>query len=233
MSFSVGQRELEDPAKARLSPPTMLGTRGLQHRPSRPSLLSEEHYAGQPSPLRSVFETEDDEYARENLGQNGDNYSSQFPGRQRFMSLGYDTSRLRGRSASTTTVPTVSLTTSNGTLFGGRDGERVMPLEEESVLVEDDDDFDFQQRKINGRSMSMMHSSAEGHRLDVLRRQQWQSVGGNSFGGLPEVVNPSRRHSFAAFAANEGNGDYDLASGNENEFGLNAAIGMNTRGKSF
>lgn len=226
MSFSVGQRELEDHTKARLSPPTMLGSRGLQHRPSRPSLLSEEHYAGQSSPLRSVFETEDDEYAgRDGTSQHSSDYTSQMPGRHRFMSVGYDTSRLRGRSASTTTIPTVSLTTSNGGFFT-RDGERVMPLEEEeSVLVEDDDDFDFQQRRINGRSMSMMHSSAEGQRLDSLRRQHWQSVG--PFAGLGEVGNQSRRHSFAAFAANDGSGDYDLAGTHENEMNFNNGLGPN------
>ena len=229
MSFSVGQREIEDHTKARRSPPTMLG-RGLQHRPSRPSLLSEEHYAGASSPLRSVFETEDDEYgARDNTQQYGD-YTPQPPGRHRFMSLGYDTSRLRGRSASTTTIPAVSLTTSNGSFFSGRDGDRVGPLEEESVLVEDDDDFDFQQRRINGRSMSMMHSSAEGQRLDSLRRQQWQSVGG-TFAGLGEAGNQSRRHSFAAFAANDNTGDYDLAGAHENENSLNNGIGLsNNRG---
>ncbi|KAF8460281.1 hypothetical protein BDZ91DRAFT_798985 [Kalaharituber pfeilii] len=227
MSFSVGQRELEDHTKARLSPPTMLGSRGLQHRPSRPSLLSEEHYAGSSSPLRSVFETEDDEYAgRDGLQQSND-YVSQPPPRHRFMSVGYDNSRLRSRSASTTTIPTVSLTTSNGSFFSTRDGERVMPLEEESALVEDEDDFDIQQRRLNGRSMSMMHSSAEGQRLDTLRRQYWQSVGG-TFGGIGELGNQSRRHSFAAFAANDTTGDYDLAGSQDSEIGLNNGIGLGT-----
>ncbi|KAF8420086.1 hypothetical protein EV426DRAFT_256459 [Tirmania nivea] len=224
MSFSVGQRELEDHTKARLSPPTMLGSRGLQHRPSRPSLLSEEHYAGQSSPLRSVFETEDDEYAaREGNFQQSGEYTSQMPGRQRFMSLGYDTSRYRARSASTTTVPTVSLTTSTGGFFNNRENDRV---EEESALIEDEDDFDMGQRRINGRSMSLMHSSAEGQRLDSLRRQHWQSVGG-TFGGLGEAGPQSRRHSFAAFAANDGTGDYDLAGTHDNDLNLNSGLGLN------
>lgn len=236
MSFSVGQREIEDHTKARLSPPTMLGSRGLQHRPSRPSLLSEEHYAGQSSPLRSVFETEDDEYGgRDGTSQPGGDYTSQVPGRHRFMSIGYDSSRLRARSASTTTVPTVSLTTTNGSHFSGRENERVMPLEEESVLIEDDDDFDFQQqRRANGRSMSMMHSFADGQRLDILRRQPWQSVGGG-FGGLSDSGVQSRRHSFAAFAASDVASDYDLTGVHDNtDLNISDSIGMGgNRGMLF
>jgi len=104
-----------------------------------------------------------------------------------------------------------------------------MAVEEESALIEDEDDFDMGQRRINGRSMSMMHSSAEGQRVDNLRRQHWQSVG--TFGGLGEAGPQSRRHSFAAFAANDGTGDYDFAGTHDNDLNLNNGLG--NRGNVF
>ncbi|RPB05447.1 hypothetical protein L873DRAFT_1662582 [Choiromyces venosus 120613-1] len=224
MSFSVGQLPRDLDERPRLSPPaTGNGPRphppsGLQHRPSRPSLLSEEQYAGQSSPLRSVFETEDDDAnnaelnrARESSGlhtgylqQPGGAVTSQ---QANYIRSRYESMRLRNRSASTASVPLAAGLSSLASigLNGGRDGERSFPGEEHESALADDDDLDyhhFQAQQADGRrfseapqrSMSLMYSPAENQRLENLRRQHWQSAG--HFAGL-ESGSQSRRHSFA------------------------------------
>ncbi|KAL7275714.1 hypothetical protein RUND412_001339 [Rhizina undulata] len=218
MSFSV----LDDHTRPRLSPPALhSGSRpppaGLQHRPSRPSLLSEEQYAVQLSPLRSVFETEDDEEIggpRDIMShQTSSGYLQQasgvIPSQQANYMRRYESMKFRNRSASAASIPTMGLSgiglagIGSTVLGGGRDGERIFPGEESESALADDDDFDFhhfngEQRRYSEvpRSMSLLHPHSENQRLENLRSKQWATVGGGPFGGL-ESGNQSRRHSFA------------------------------------
>jgi hypothetical protein len=202
MSFSVGQKDSEDQARSRLSPPaTISGSRqsGLQHRPSRPSLLSEEQFPGASSPLRSVFETADEE--NDTVGDTSRTQTNYFPNQPPSYSRAkYDAMRLRNRSASAATIPAMGAT--------GLTGDRID--EYESALAEDDD-LDYVQfaekRRFSEapRAMSLMYSSAENQRFENLRRQQhWQS--GGMF-GLGDPGAQSRRHSFAGLEAELGSSD--------------------------
>ncbi|KAG0643974.1 hypothetical protein HOY80DRAFT_879196 [Tuber brumale] len=224
MSFSVGQLPRDLDERPRLSPPAIgNGPRphppsGLQHRPSRPSLLSEEQYAGQSSPLRSVFETEDDDAnnaelsrAREPSGLHT-GYLQQTGGagtiqQANFIRSRYESMRLRNRSASTASVPLAAGLVGLAPigLNGGRDGERNFSGEEYESALADDDELDyhhFQAQQADGRrfsevpqrSMSLMYPPAENQRLENLRRQHWQTAG--HFAGM-ESGSQSRRHSFA------------------------------------
>jgi hypothetical protein len=202
MSFSVGQMDLEDQTRPRLSPPAIVsGSRhpqpGLQHRPSRPSLLSGEQFADSSSPLRSVFETDDEENGRFGEGsQPQTSYFQNVP--SAFSRAKYDAASFRGRSASAATIPVMHLGIS-GLALGGKDSDRID--EYESALAEEDDlDYNqFQeQRRFSEappRAMSLMYP--ENQRLENLR-QTWQSGG---MYGIGESGTQSRRHSFAGLGA--------------------------------
>jgi hypothetical protein len=206
MSFSVGQMETpEDQTRPRLSPPTVLGAPrqhgqpGLHHRPSRPSLLSEEQFAGTSSPLRSVFETEDEENEREGPLAQQSYFHSQSSAA--YCRAKYEAMKIRNRSASAAAIPAMTLGPS-GTILLAKDGDRID--EYESALAEDDDtEFNHlldQQRRYSEapRSMSLMFPSAENQRLENIRRQHWQS--GGAF-GMGDAGLQSRRHSFAGLEA--------------------------------
>lgn len=199
MSFSVGQMDLEDQSRPRLSPPAAMfsGSRqpGLQHRPSRPSLLSGEQFAE--SPLRSVFETEDEENGKFAEASNGPTsyFQSHNSGYSR---VKYEPTSFRGRSASAATIPVMHLGASG--LVLGKD-DRID--EYESALAEEDDqDYgQFQQERRFSeapRTMGAMYQAgAENQRLGDLR-QTWQSGGMFSIG---DSGTQSRRHSFAGLGA--------------------------------
>ncbi|KAF8539967.1 hypothetical protein BDD12DRAFT_54165, partial [Trichophaea hybrida] len=202
MSFSVGQMDLEDQTRPRLSPPAMLsGSRhpqsGLQHRPSRPSLLSGEQFADSSSPLRSVFETDDEENGRYMEGSQPQ--TSYFQNPTAFSRAKYDAASFRGRSASAATIPAMHIGISG--LVLNKDNDRID--EYESALTEEDD-LDYsqyqEQRRFSEappRAMSLMYpGGAENQRLENLR-QTWQS--GGMF-GIGESGTQSRRHSFAGLA---------------------------------
>jgi len=207
MSFSVGQMDLEDQTRPRLSPPGMLGSAagarqhtqpGLQHRPSRPSLLSGEQFPDSPSPLRSVFETEDEE----SIGPLAQ--SSYFQGHQTgYSRTKYDPTPFRGRSASAATIPVMHLGASG---HSHRDTDRVD--EYESALAEEDD-MDLSQfneyRRFSEapRAMSSMYQGAENQRAENVH-QTWQS--GRLF-GVGDSGAQSRRHSFAGLGAEFAGGD--------------------------
>ncbi|PWW71994.1 hypothetical protein C7212DRAFT_302444 [Tuber magnatum] len=214
MSFSVGQLPRELDERPRLSPPAMgSGPRphppsGLQHRPSRPSLLSEEQYAGQSSPLRSVFETEDDDAnnaelsrAREPSGLHA-GYVQQAGGtvtaqQANYIRSRYESMRLRNRSASTASVPLAAGLGSLATI--GLNGERNFPGEEYESALADDDELDyhhFQAQQADGRrfseapqrSMSLMYSPAGDQRLGSLMKQHWQTAGHFAESGSSELL---------------------------------------------
>ncbi|KAI5799978.1 hypothetical protein EDC01DRAFT_612933 [Geopyxis carbonaria] len=202
MSFSVGQMDVEDQTRSRLSPPASRQPpqSGLQHRPSRPSLLSEEQFAGSSSPLRSVFETEDGEDLGPKDLVHPQTSGSYFQGQMANHSRAkYEAMRLRNRSASAATIPTLNINPFSGLSMGPKDGERID--EYESALAEDEDmdltQFQAEQRRFSEvpRAMSMMYSPAENQRLDNLRRQHWASAGGGL--GMADPGTQSRRHSFA------------------------------------
>jgi hypothetical protein len=199
MSFSVGQMDLEDQTRPRLSPPGMLSGRshaqpGLQHRPSRPSLLSGEQFADSPSPLRSVFENEDEE----NSGPYPQ--TSYFQGHPtNYSRAKYEPATFRGRSASAATIPVMHLGAA-GLALGGKD-DRIDEYNESALAEEDDMDLNqfHDQRRFSEapRAMSSMYQGAENQRLENLR-QTWQS--GGMF-GLGDSGTQSRRHSFAGLGA--------------------------------
>lgn len=206
MSFSVGQQNPEEPeqSRPRLSPPSMHGSRlaqpGLQHRPSRPSLLSGEQFAE--SPLQSVFEAENEESAK--FGEVVQPQTSYFQNHAPF-SRKYDLGSFRGRSASAATIPVMQLQAA-GLM---KDGDRID--EYESALAEEDDEYNQYRNNHNEnrrfseappRGMGMMFPGAENQRLGDIR-QTWQT------GGLlmSEAGNQSRRHSFAGLGADFSGGN--------------------------
>ncbi|EWC47610.1 hypothetical protein DRE_03230 [Drechslerella stenobrocha 248] len=208
MSFSVGQRELEEQARPRLSPPahhTLSRLSGLHHRPSRPSLLSEEHYANG-SPLRSVFEAPDqieermEESALENMMSAQAIYASH--------SRQYDSLRFRNRTMSGASSSARTITASTGRPVDPNNSER---LEDFENALADDDDVDAlaatgffgHNRGFDSSNQGRRFSEAprstnfpENQRLELLKKQHWQNVG-VPFGGEDDLGSQSRRHSFA------------------------------------
>lgn len=231
MSFSVGQQPRELDERPRLSPPVG-GPRphaapGLHHRPSRPSLLSGEQYPGESTPLRSVFETEDDDdneasRLRDGSSSNGTGgylqHASGVTATQQAIQMRarYESMRLRNRSASTANITLAAGFggMSSSSLGGGRDGEKGFSHEEYESALADDDELDYhhysEQRRFSEAPPRSLSIYAENQRLENLRRQHWQSPSG-PFGG-PESGSQSRRHSFA--------GRLPMNDGLEKEFGM-------------
>ncbi|KAK6500866.1 hypothetical protein TWF506_003627 [Arthrobotrys conoides] len=208
MSFSVGQRELEDQARPRLSPPahhTLSRLSGLHHRPSRPSLLSEEHYANG-SPLRSVFEAPDhieeryEESPIDALGSTQPGYASH--------SRQYDSVRFRNRTISTASSSGRTITAASGRTSDTNPTDRSDDFE--NALADDDEvdalassGFFGHNRGFESSSLGRRFSEAprstnfpENQRLELLKKQHWQNVG-VPFGGEEDLGSQSRRHSFA------------------------------------
>lgn len=236
MSFSVGQQPRDLDERPRLSPPVG-GPRphaapGLNHRPSRPSLLSGEQYPGESTPLRSVFEAEDDDgdegdRLREASPLNGASgymqHSNGVAAAQQALQVRarYELMRHRNRSASTANITLGAAGfggMSSTSLGGGRDGERNLSHEEYESALADDDELDYhhysEQRRFSEAPPRSLSIYAENQRLENLRRQHWQSPSG-PFGG-PESGSQSRRHSFA--------GRLPMGDGLEKEFGIASDI---------
>ncbi|EPS35978.1 hypothetical protein H072_10551, partial [Dactylellina haptotyla CBS 200.50] len=189
MSFSVGQRELEDQARPRLSPPahhTLSRLSGLNHRPSRPSLLSEEHYANG-SPLRSVFEAPDhmeerfEESQLEHMGSTHPAYASH--------SRQYDSIRFRNRTISGASSSARTITATSGRTSDTNPTERSDDFE--NALADDDEvdalasaGFFGHNRGFDSSNLGRRFSEAprstnfpENQRLELLKKQHWQTVG--------------------------------------------------------
>lgn len=239
MSFSVGQQPRADlDERPRLSPPVG-GPRphaapGLHHRPSRPSLLSGEQYPGESTPLRSVFETEDDDdnegdrLRDGSLNGNGGylQHSNGVTATQQALQMRarYESMRLRNRSASTANITLAAGFggMSSAGLGGGRDGEKSFSHEDHESALADDDELDYphysEQRRFSEAPPRSLSIYAENQRLESLRRQHWQSPSG-PFGG-PESGSQSRRHSFA--------GRLPMNDNLEKEFGIAGDLGKRT-----
>lgn len=198
LSYSAGQPDPEAEGRPRLSP-TNLNLPGqgrhhsvLQHRPSRPSLLSEQHDAQ--SPLRAVSENED--------GDIPPHQTSRYePAPSAYLAQAsaagarqprLEALRFRNRSA--------SMATPGGGLMGmGMMGESF----DESAFLEDDEEVEMFQRRLGaGRSMSVMHAGPSGNlMLERVRGGGWGFESG------------SRRHSFnvgseEAEFGNDGRGEF-------------------------
>ncbi|KAL2019104.1 hypothetical protein VTK56DRAFT_10055 [Thermocarpiscus australiensis] len=204
-SYSVGQIDSET-AAASMAPSTVLGTRGrssiahpgLQHRPSRPSMLSE--MANDGMMLGKVNEDDDDG----DDGSSGDMQGSQHQEQAKTIEIlarenmmlrqqqQYQNARLRPRA-------------STAASFGLGSGylQESVPEESDYAIDEHDetnDGSDYQIRKGLARRMSeygvgpFRAPYLENRKLENVKKGFWQSSLG--FGGLGEL-SQSRRHSFA------------------------------------
>ncbi|RPB13482.1 hypothetical protein P167DRAFT_544484 [Morchella conica CCBAS932] len=255
MSFSVGQQPRELDERSRLSPPVG-GPRphaapGLHHRPSRPSLLSGEQYPGESTPLRSVFETEDDDEndpgrpGGSSNGAGGYLHSNGVNATQQAMQMRarYESMRLRNRSASTANI---SLAAGFGggmsSGLGGNRDEKGLTHEEFDSALADDDELDYhhysEQRRFSEAPPRSLSIYAENQRLESLRRQHWQSPSG-PFGG-PESGSQSRRHSFAGRLPMGDGLEFGMASdllgkraNSPPRYGENGLLGVNNRSGGY
>ncbi|KAF3914253.1 hypothetical protein AA313_de0206251 [Arthrobotrys entomopaga] len=226
MSFSVGQRELEDQARPRLSPPahhTLSRLSGLHHRPSRPSLLSEEHYANG-SPLRSVFEAPDhieekfEESPIQNMTPTHPAYASN--------SRQYDSIRFRNRTISAASSSARTITATSGRTSDTNPTERSEDFE--NALADDEEvdalasaGFFGHNRGFDSSNLGRRFSEAprstnfpENQRLELLKKQHWQTVG-VPFGGEDDLGSQSRRHSFAGPLSKVPGEEYSINQSNQ------------------
>lgn len=214
-SYSVGQLE-PDSGNAALPGPSHvpgrgrhIGPSGLQHRPSRPSMLSEMSNEGM---LGKVHEVEDDDVqSTHSSGQGTQTHQAdQFKtiellARENAMlrqQQQYQNSRLRPRAS---------------TSYGIGNGYSVHdPVPEESdyavdELDESGDGHDAAAKRALGRRMSELGTGAFGARsplypvenrnLENVKKAYWQSSLG--FGGMGDIPQ-SRRHSFADVPTRQG-----------------------------
>lgn len=200
-SYSVGQ--LEADAAASMVPSAMMGRgrtiphSGLQHRPSRPSMLSE--MASDGSTLGKVNEDDDDDSAGSMQGsqtQNSDALKIEQLKRENAMlrqqQQQYQSSRLRPRASTGTTY--------------GLNGYLQEPVPEESdyavdELDEANDAPDLAAKRALSRRMSEFgagpfrpYGAFENRKLDNVKKGIWQTSLG--FSGVGDI-SQSRRHSFA------------------------------------
>lgn len=213
-SYSVGQ--LDPDTSAGPSPAAVpaasgrgrgIGHSGLQHRPSRPSMLSEMTEGG----LGKVKEVEDDDDESTNSSSHGVQIQSQeaktieLLARENAMlrQQQYQNLRLRPRSS-----------TSNAFGLGNGYGLQEEPLPEESDYAIDEldelNDLQDPSKAMLGRRMSeygiggaqrASPYTLENRKLENVRKAYWQSSLG--FGGLSDIPQ-SRRHSFADIPARQG-----------------------------
>ncbi|KAH8907066.1 hypothetical protein BR93DRAFT_879358 [Coniochaeta sp. PMI_546] len=200
-SYSVGQMEA-DAITGAMGPSAMMGSRvrtiphsGLQHRPSRPSMLSE--MANDGSALGKVNEDDDDDSAGSMQGsqhQTAEAKTIEMLTREnallRQQQQQYQqSSRLRPRAST------------------GLNGYFQEPVPEESdyavdELDETNDGSDMMARRALGRRMSEFgagpfrspYTAFENRKLENVKKGIWQTSLG--FGGLGDI-SQSRRHSFA------------------------------------
>ncbi len=202
-SYSVGQLEPETVATS-MATPSMMGTRrtmghpGLQHRPSRPSMLSEMSNDG--SMLGKVNEDDDDDSSGSMQGSQHQDAAKtiEMLTRENMMlrqQQQYQNARLRPRA-------------STASAFGLSSSYLQEPVPEESDYAVDEHDElnegpDAAARRGLGRRMSEYGAAGpfrtpsymvENRNLENVKKAFWQSSLG--FGGLGDLPQ-SRRHSFA------------------------------------
>ncbi|CAG8954834.1 hypothetical protein HYFRA_00008519 [Hymenoscyphus fraxineus] len=208
-SYSVGQLDPESPASAvpTTTAPTAGGRgrtlphSGLQHRPSRPSMLSEMSNEGGLGKLKEVDDDDDESTNGSNHGatlQSNEAKTIEILARENAMlrqQQQYHSSRVRPRS-------------STGNPFG------LVPEDSDYAIDELEEINELQEMASKGlpaRRMSEYgatgqprvpsYMSLENRKLENVKKAYWQSSLG--FGGLGDI-SQSRRHSFADIPTRQG-----------------------------
>ncbi|KAF4635726.1 hypothetical protein G7Y89_g2377 [Cudoniella acicularis] len=209
-SYSVGQLDPEMPASSASSTvaPVFSGRgrplqhSGLQHRPSRPSMLSEMSSDGGLSKLKEVDDDDDESTNGSNHGvtlQSSEAKTIEMLARENALlrQQQFHNARIRPRSS-----------TSNAFGLGGSYGlQETLPEESDYAIDELDEINELQEitsKGLSGRRMSEYgaagqpripaYVSLENRKLENVKKAYWQSSLG--FGGLADIPQ-SRRHSFA------------------------------------
>ncbi|KAI9844537.1 MAG: hypothetical protein M1837_005495 [Sclerophora amabilis] len=252
-SYSVGQL---DPESNNLTPNNLPGTyftqrgrvnnaAGLQHRPSRPSMLSELSHDG--TSLGRVREADDDDEDSMSGSQQG----IQLPAssaqtmeslarenamlKQEAMTQQLENLQLRNRAVSTNSAS--SPFSANPTLSGGGHRIRgVVPEDSEYAIDEIEDPHDIQgyaTRNVSDRRYSEYNTDPTqslssfafppNPKLEVIKKGHWQSSLG--FGGAEEGTH-SRRHSFADVPKRSGS----ISSSSDHHYQLGGGVGELGRG---
>jgi hypothetical protein len=216
-SYSVGQLDPDSPASAASSAaaPVFTGRgrplqhSGLQHRPSRPSMLSEMSNEGGLSKLKEVDDDDDESTNGSNHGvalQSNEAKTIEILARENAIlrQQQYHNSRIRPRSS-----------TSNAYGLGGTYSmQETLPEESDYAIDELDEINELQEitsKGLLGRRMSEYgpagqqrvpsYASLENRKLENVKKAYWQSSLG--FGGLADIPQ-SRRHSFADVPTRQG-----------------------------
>jgi hypothetical protein len=217
-SYSVGQLDPDSPASAvsAASGPGFSGRgrplqhSGLQHRPSRPSMLSEMSNEGGLSKLKEVDDDDDESTNGSNHGvalQSNEAKTIEILARENAIlrqQQQYQNSRIRPRSS-----------TSNAYGLGGAYSmQEPLPEESDYAIDELDEINELQEitskgllaRRMSeysaaGQQRPPSYNSLENRKLENVKKAYWQSSLG--FGGLADIPQ-SRRHSFADVPARQG-----------------------------
>ena len=217
-SYSVGQLDPDSPAASTTSTgPTAsfsgrgrpLQHSGLQHRPSRPSMLSEMSNEGGLSKLKEVDDDDDDSTNGSNHGvpiQSTEAKTIEMLAREnailRQQQQQYHNSRIRPRSS-----------TSNAFALGGYGLQEAVPEESDYAIDELDEISELQDitskglltRRLSeygaGQNRASPYVSLENRKLENVKKAYWQSSLG--FAGMNDIPQ-SRRHSFADVPTRQG-----------------------------
>lgn len=209
-SYSVGQLDPDSPASAASAAtgPVFSGRgrplqhSGLQHRPSRPSMLSEMSNEGGLSKLKEVDDDDDESTNGSNHGvalQSNEAKTIELLARENAIlrQQQYQNSRIRPRSSTSNTYG----------LGGAYSMQEPLPEESDYAIDELDEINELQEITSKGllaRRMSEYgaggqqrlpsYATLENRKLENVKKAYWQSSLG--FGGLADIPQ-SRRHSFA------------------------------------
>ena len=215
-SYSVGQLDPDSPAGSSTStgPTSAFSGRGrplqhsgLQHRPSRPSMLSEMSNEGGLSKLKEVDDDDDESTNGSTQGvqlQSSEAKTIEILARENAIlrQQQYQNSRIRPRSS----------TTNAYSLGNGYGLQEPVPEESDYAIDELDEISELQDianKGLLGRRMSEYgagqrvspYVSLENRKLENVKKAYWQSSLG--FGGLADIPQ-SRRHSFADVPTRQG-----------------------------
>ena len=216
-SYSVGQLDPDSPAGSSTStgPTSTFAGRGgrplqhsgLQHRPSRPSMLSEMSNEGGLSKLKEVDDDDDESTNGSTQGvqlQSNEAKTIEILARENAIlrQQQYHNSRIRPRSSTT-----------NAYSLGNGYGLQEPVPEESDYAIDELDEInelqDITNKGLLGRRMSEYgagqrvppYTSLENRKLENVKKAYWQSSLG--FGGLQDIPQ-SRRHSFADVPTRQG-----------------------------
>lgn len=216
-SYSVGQLDPDSPAAAASAAAGAVFTgrgrplqhSGLQHRPSRPSMLSEMSNEGGLSKLKEVEDDDDESTNGSNHGvalQSNEAKTIEILARENAIlrQQQYQNSRIRPRSSTSNTYG----------LGGAYSMQEPLPEESDYAIDELDEINELQEIASKGllaRRMSEYgaagqqrlppYSSLENPKLENMKKASWNTQLG--FGGLGDIPG-SRRHSFANVPARQG-----------------------------